>query len=95
VRIPWVILGALEVVLLLAIIAFAVEEAVVATTGVDRATAVGEVFFWLGFLFSGGGLATAGAAYRTGAGATRIWTFAIPAILFGVALIAFSLAIRG
>ena len=91
----WAYLGVIEFVLTVTIIALAAEEAITATTGMDRLEALGDVFFWLGVAFATTGLAAAGVGWRRGAGASRGFiTLAIGAILYGLAAVAFSLAVR-
>jgi hypothetical protein len=83
----------LEFFLTVTIVAIAAEEALTATTQTDRLVALGDVFFWLGFFFAAGGLGAAGLLSRRGTRGGAL-SFAIGALLYGLAAIAFALAVR-
>jgi hypothetical protein len=94
--IRWSIISLLEFFLTVTIVAIAAEEAVTATTQMDRFDALGDIFFWLGLAFTTGGLGAAGVLWRTGSGGSRgrFLSLAIGTTLYGLAAIAFSLAVR-
>lgn len=94
--IRWGALHLLELFLTVTIVAIATEEAITATTQMDRFVALGDVFFWLGLFFAAGGLGTAGVLWRRGSGSARggAPSLAIGTVLYGLAAIAFSLAVR-
>jgi hypothetical protein len=89
-------LGALGFFLTVTIVAIAAEEAITATTRMDRFEALGDVFFWLGLFFTTAGLGATGAVWRKGSGGSGGGglSLAIGTILYGLASIAFSLAVR-
>ena len=86
----------MEFFLTVTIIAFAVEEAFTATTGMDRAEALGDVFFWLGVACTGFGVAPSGAGYiRGGISRGPFRSPALATLFYGLALVAFSIVVRG
>lgn len=94
--IRWGALSLLEFFLTVTIVALAAEEAITATTQADRFDALGDVFFWLGLSFTTAGLGATGVLWRKGSGGSRgrLLSLAIGTILYGLAAIAFSLAVR-
>jgi hypothetical protein len=90
----WGALSLLELFLTVTIVAIAAEEAITATTQTDRLSALGDVFFWLGLFFTAGGLGAAGVLSRKGYSRGGVFSLAIGIILYGLAAIAFSLAVR-
>lgn len=87
------ILGILGFFLTVTIVAFAAVEAITATTGMARMDALGDVFFWLGMGFSGVGVASTGTSLARGQGPSGL-RLGIPTLLFGLAAIAYGLAVR-
>ncbi len=89
----WAILGIVGFFLTVTIVAFAAVEAITATTGMARMDALGDVFFWLGMGFSGIGVASTGSSLARGQGSSGS-RLGIATLLFGLAAIAYSLAVR-
>jgi hypothetical protein len=88
-------LGLVGFLLTVTIVAIAAEEAITATTQMGRFEALGDVFFWLGLAFTLTGLAAGGALWRGGAGGRGgRGSLAIGTVLYGLAAIAFSFAVR-
>jgi hypothetical protein len=87
------ILGIAGFFLTVTIVAFAAVEAITATTGMSRMDALGDVFFWLGMGFSGVGVVSTGSGVARGQLSSGI-RIGIPTLLFGLAAIAYSLAVR-
>lgn len=86
----WGIVGIVGFFLTVTIVAFAAVEAITATTGMARMDASGDVFFWLGMGFSGVGVASTGSNFARG----QVSRLGISTLLFGLAAIAYSLAVR-
>lgn len=91
--IRWGALHLIEFFLTVSIVAIAAEEAITATTQADRFEALGDVCFWLGLFFATGGLGGVLVLRRRGS-RTGVFPLAVGTVLYGLAAIAFSLAVR-